>query len=115
MAFEKCHSHEPFITATHLVEGQDLVMAIEYSGIFIEPAADSCFSLTYDIFTQWPQCRRRRANESAAVAQSKGGSTEAIQESFVFSSRHLTSPKCKATHLQLIHQPEKHLTHADKG
>lgn len=102
---------------THLVEGQDLVMAIEYSGIFIEPAADSCFSLTYDIFTQWPQCHRRCANESAAVARCEGGLKATIRELFVFFffSRHLTSPKRKATHLQLLFQPEKCLTHADKS
>lgn len=27
----------------------------------------------------------------------------------------LTSPKCKASHLPLLHQPEKSLTHADKS
>ncbi len=43
------------------------MMVIEYSGIFTELAAYSCFYLTYDIFTQSAQCRSLHVNLVLAV------------------------------------------------
>lgn len=65
---EECKSHWAFITVTHLLEGQDLVMTTEYSGIFTELAAYSCFWLTYDIFTQSDSAQCRSLYVNAVLA-----------------------------------------------
>lgn len=63
----KSVTHTNYLSLTHLLEGQDLMMAIEYSGTFSELAAYSCFYLTCDIFTQSAQCHSLYVNVVLAV------------------------------------------------